>query len=69
MSGVFVQCLETSVDSLLQPVQEFGDADVSKRNAIVVCPALACSCLLVVCSSFGVVWGVMTLFYEADQNA
>ena len=69
MSAVFVQCLETSVDSFLQPTQEFSDADVSKRSALVVCPALACTCLLVVFSSFGIVWGVMTLFYDADRNA
>jgi len=69
MSSIFVQCLETSVDSFLQPTKEFGDADVTKRSALVVCPALACTCLLVVCSSFGIVWGVMTLFYDADRNA
>lgn len=64
MSAVCVQCLETSVDSFLQPAQEFGNADVSKRSVLVVCPALACAFLIVVCSSFAVVWGVMTLFYE-----
>ena len=64
-----MQCLETSVDSCLQPAQEFGDADVSKRSALVVCPALVCSCLLVICSSFGILWGLMTLLFETDHDA
>lgn len=69
MSSVFVNCLETSVDSCLQPSKEFSDADVSKRSVLVVFPALVYTCLLVIGASFGVVWGIMTLFYDADRNA
>jgi hypothetical protein len=61
--SVFTQCLETSVDAVMQPAQEFSDSDVSKRHVIVVLPAMVYTCLFVVLLSVGTLWGVMTLFY------